>query len=63
MRSFREIHSNKDASKFLNDVLWYFKNLGEDMIPPLLIREYKADHEKIKDLLNHVVAYLNEEEN
>ena len=63
MSTFRKIQDRENAALFLSFVLDVYKNLGKEMVPPLLLAKYQGQHKHIQEGLKHLLNYLEEEEN
>ena len=63
MSDLKKIQSKKNASTFLSCILGAYENLGMSYVPPLLLFEYQGKHKHIKEGLEHLLNYLEEEEN
>ena len=63
MSDFRKIQDKENAAIFLSFVLDSYKNLGMEMVPPLILAEYQKRHKHIQEGLKHLLNYLEEEDN
>ena len=63
MTNLQKIRDRKNAASFLSFILSSYEILGMGYVPPLLHPEYKARHKHILEGLNHLLNFLEEEEN